>query len=77
MGSHLFCGVAMLAGYLTQLMLCNESIGEMKRGRHMRPQWTAVAFALLSLLSFGAASYVAGERFPSGQAIPPCADVSV
>lgn len=73
----LFCGLAMLAGYLTQLVLYNESIGAMKRGRHMRPQWTAVTLALLSLLSFGAASYVAGERFPSGPVAAPCADLSV
>jgi hypothetical protein len=68
-----FCALAFLAGYLTQLVLYNESIGEMTRGRHKWFQAAGVALALFSLAAFVAGSYVAAGRFPTGPAAAPCA----
>jgi len=72
-----FCGLAFLAGYATQLVLYNESIG---RSPKLKSQWfqaAGVVLAMLSLLLFVVGSSVAAGRFPSGPVATPCADVSV
>ncbi len=67
----LCCGLAFLVSYLTQLLLYNESIGEMRAGWHVYFQRAGIVFAFLSLLFFVVGSYVAAESFPTtGSAVP-------
>jgi hypothetical protein len=57
------CGIAFLSAYLTQFWLYNESIGNLKRGRHVKYQIAGIVFALLGLAAFAVGSCVAAWRF--------------
>jgi len=63
------CGLAFLAGYVTQSILYRESMGWTSRGRHVISQVAGILLALLSLLSFAVASYEAASRFPVASCI--------
>jgi hypothetical protein len=72
-----FCGLAFLAGYATQLVLYNESVGRPPRWKSEWFQAAGVVLASLSLILFVVGSSVAAGRFPSGPVAGPCADMSV
>ena len=57
------CGLAFLASYLTQFWLYNESIGNLKSGRHAKYQIAGIIFALLGLAAFAIGSCIAAGRF--------------
>ena len=57
------CGLAFLASYLTQFWLYNESIGNLKSGRHAKYQIAGIIFALLGLAAFAVGSCIAAGRF--------------
>ncbi len=72
-----FCGLAFLAGYATQLVLYNESIGRPPKIKSQWFQGIGVVLATVSLVLFVMGSSVAAGRFPRGPVATPCADVSV
>lgn len=62
----LFCGLAMLAGYLTQLSLYNETVLRLATSwyrRHVYWLWIAIILVFLGILAFSFGSYSAVLAF--------------
>lgn len=61
-----FCGLAMLAGYLTQLALYNEAVllpATSWYEKHVMWLWIAICLVFLGILAFGFGSYSAVVAF--------------